>query len=122
MFPSKAWTNAKDVKPATNEQRVLLFKKMQEAGYQWYAGKKELKKIQSHYDIANFQPKQWVLVRDYNDGEWNLTMFSYLHRGSSFLFTCINGVSFKQCIPLEGNEKLLGTTDMPSEEYINWKT
>ena len=32
--------------PATSEQRVLLFKKLQEAGYQWYAGKKELKKIQ----------------------------------------------------------------------------
>lgn len=32
-------------RPATEKQRVLLFKKMQEAGYQWYAGKKELRKI-----------------------------------------------------------------------------
>lgn len=111
-----------DVVPATKEQRDRLFDKMKEAGYTWDADNKELKKIPKHYDIANFQPKQWVLVRDRNDWEWNLTMFSYLHRGSSFLFICINGVSFKQCIPLEGNEKLLGTTDMPSEEYINWKT
>lgn len=33
--------------PATKEQRVLLFQKMKEAGYEWDADKKELKKIES---------------------------------------------------------------------------
>lgn len=32
--------------PATKEQRDLLFSKMKEAGYEWDAGKKELKKIE----------------------------------------------------------------------------
>lgn len=36
----------KDVKPATKEQRDLLFQKMKEAGYEWDAEKKELKKIE----------------------------------------------------------------------------
>lgn len=107
-------------KPATKEQRDLLFAKMKEAGYEWDADKKELKKIQSHYDIAYFQPKQWVLVRDDDEWEWALTRFGYLSNGSASLFVCINGASFQQCIPFEGNEHLLGTTDMPSEEYINW--
>lgn len=73
-----------------------------------------------HYDIKNFKPKQWVLVRDDDEWEWALTRFSYLSNGSASLFVCINGASFQQCIPFEGNEHLLGTTDMPSEEYINW--
>ena len=34
-----------DLKPATKEQRDLLFAKMKEAGYEWDAEKKELKKI-----------------------------------------------------------------------------
>ena len=44
MFPSKAWTSIKDVKPATIEQRHLLFSKIREVGYQWDAEKKELRK------------------------------------------------------------------------------
>ena len=35
-----------DACPATKEQRNLLFKKMHEAGYEWDAEKKELKKIE----------------------------------------------------------------------------
>ena len=36
-----------DVKPATKEQRELLFTKMKESGYEWNADKKELKKIEN---------------------------------------------------------------------------
>ena len=35
------------VKPPTKEQRDLLFRKMKEAGYEWDAEKKELKKIEN---------------------------------------------------------------------------
>lgn len=34
------------VHPATKEQRDLLFQKMKEAGYEWDADKKELKKVE----------------------------------------------------------------------------
>ena len=37
--------DVEDVKPATKEQRDLLFEEMHEAGYEWDAEKKELKKI-----------------------------------------------------------------------------
>ena len=39
-----SWENVKSVKPATKEQRDLLFAKMHEAGYEWNADKKELTK------------------------------------------------------------------------------
>ena len=37
------WADNKFIKPATKEQRELLFQKMKESGYEWDAEKKELK-------------------------------------------------------------------------------
>ena len=42
-----------EIKPATKEQRELLFEKMKEAGYEWDAYKKELKKIEQ-------KPAEWT--------------------------------------------------------------
>ena len=71
----------------------------------------------SHYFIQYFKPKQWVLVRNCDNQTWCLSIFSHMDMG---FYVCINREDFRQCIPLEGNEKLLGTTDMCPEEYINW--
>ena len=54
--------NSGDVIPATKEQRDLLFAKMKEAGYEWDADKKELKKIEQ-------KPSAWgkeddIMLRD----------------------------------------------------------
>ena len=117
-----------DVIPATKEQRDLLFAKMKEAGYEWDANKKELRKIKPHYDISNFKPHydisnfkpfDKVLVKYYNDENWKCGLFSHLSTNSGAKFVCV-GSTYVQCIPFDGNEHLLGTTDMPSEEYINW--
>lgn len=40
--------NDEDVKPATKEQRDILFQKMKESGYEWDDIKKELKKIEQN--------------------------------------------------------------------------
>lgn len=45
-------------KPATKEQRDLLFQKMKEAGYKWDVDEKKLKKIEQ-------EPAEWS-VEDYN--------------------------------------------------------
>ena len=39
------WCHSDEVRPATKEQRELLFKKMEEAGYEWDAEKKDEVKI-----------------------------------------------------------------------------
>jgi len=106
--------------PATKEQRDLLFKKMKEAGYTWDEKKKVLKKIQPHYDIANFKPFDKVLVRDADDGKWRCNWFShYSGDGGVYRFVTTK-CRYAQCIPFEGNEHLLGTTDMCDKMYINW--
>ena len=43
-----------DIRPATKEQRDLLFQKMKEAGYEWNANKKELKKIELKPMLSDF--------------------------------------------------------------------
>ena len=42
-----------EIKPATKEQRDLLFQKMHKDGYEWDAEKKELKKIENASDNEN---------------------------------------------------------------------
>ena len=111
-----------NILPATKEQRNLLFQKMKEAGYQWDADKKELKKIKPHYDISNFHAGMPVLVRETSLNAWQYVPFShcYIVGDGSTRFNA-GLVGFTQCIPFEGNEHLLGTTNMPDECYINWR-
>lgn len=47
------WEAAGGVKPATKEQRDLLFQKMKESGYEWDAEKKELKEISQEYPLTS---------------------------------------------------------------------
>ena len=109
-------------RPATPKERTLLFTKMKEEGYQWDAGKKELRKIKPHYDISNFRAGMPVLVRDGegDDDEWTYALFSHYNSNRNEYKFSASGDVFLQCIPFEGNEHLLGTTDMCDEQYINW--
>jgi co-chaperonin GroES (HSP10) len=60
----KNWYFGKEaiVYPATKEQRELLFQKMKEAGYEWDAEKKELKKIEQK-PADKIEPK-------FHEGDW----------------------------------------------------
>ena len=46
LIPYTNLVSREDATPATKEQRDLLFQKMKEAGYEWDAEKKELKKVE----------------------------------------------------------------------------
>lgn len=64
---------------------------------------------------------QPVLVRDnitplYNTAQkWEYSIYAYYDFDENQYIT-INGYEWDQCIPYEGNEKLLGTYENPSEE------
>ena len=58
------WNNNYKVYPATKEQRDLLFAKMKEAGYEWNAEKKELKKI-AQKSVTDFSDiRTWKYIVD----------------------------------------------------------
>ena len=65
-------------KPATKEQRDLLFQKMKESGYEWDNGKKELKKVEQKPD-DNVEPKfkvgDWIVENDINRNPVQITSF-----------------------------------------------
>ena len=73
-----------------------------------------------HYDISNFNPFDKVLERNYDTDSWTADLFShYVDDEDGKAFVTIRSYR-NQCIPFEGNEHLLGTTDMCDEQYINW--
>lgn len=58
-----------------------------------------------------FKPFDKVLVRDDEDDFWRASVFSH-KRGNEYAY-CSAGHMWRQCIPYEGNEHLLGTIDTP---------
>ena len=57
--------SASDCKPATKEQRDLLFQKIKETGYEWDVDKKELKKLDL---VPNKKPiLEGLKMKTYND-------------------------------------------------------
>lgn len=67
----------------------------------------------------NFSPKQWVLVRDNDKQKWSLAIFSHYDKESIYSpYRMLLNVGFKQCIPYDGNEQLLNTTNNYVEPYI----
>lgn len=61
-----------------------------------------------------FKPFDKVLVRDDDSGEWCLGLYAYCVKPR--FHRMVGGEYFEQCIPYDGNEHLLGTTDKPNEE------
>lgn len=70
-----------DLKPATKEQRDLLFQKMHETGYDWNANKKELVTIKDDINKPKFNIGDWVVdkngtvhqILSYKDGIYKHT-------------------------------------------------
>jgi hypothetical protein len=69
-----------------------------------------------HYAISNLKPFDKVLVRQDDSCTWGVSFFSRYDG----MFMCCSNVCFTQCIPFEGNEHLLGTSDPCDEMFINW--
>lgn len=59
---------------------------------------------------TELKPFDKVLVRDSDDCNWVCDIFSHLEEKEGGIFACI-GTWWRQCIPYEGNEHLLGTTN-----------
>lgn len=72
------------------------------------------------YLVKNFKRRDVVLCRDAENEEWNIT--SFVAKGNEqYPFQC-SFYRWKYCIPYEGNEHLLGTTDTPERYNPNKNT
>lgn len=97
----------KHIQPITETQRMILFDALAKEGKYWDAEKKQVIDVKLEIKL---QPFDKVLVRDSEDREWRISLFGY--KDNSYYY-CINGYSWKQCIPYKGNEHLLGTKNNP---------
>lgn len=63
-----------------------------------------------------FKPFDKVLVRDHVNAEWRADFFSHTVTDSDgYVFKAISAC-WRQCIPFEGNEHLIGTCDSPDKD------
>ena len=58
---------------------------------------------------CSLKPFDKVLGRNSNDLSWIIDFFSSYKENASYPYLCLNNC-YRQCIPYEGNEHLLGTT------------
>ena len=93
---------------SADEWRELVYKQI-------FGGKYNTDTLQVEKSTCSFRPFDKVLVRD-NEGQiWNANYFSYYRENNKdFLYACMDN-PYRFCIPYEGNEHLLGTTDPYTE-------
>lgn len=108
---------------ATEEEKEKLFKAIKDSGYKWNAESKTLEKLKKEkFDLTTLVPfESRVLVRDTNTQTWEGAFYSHYDVKDTHPYHCILFGRFKQCIPFEGNEHLLGKTDDCDEYYKIWK-
>lgn len=76
--------------------------------------------VPNKFDINTLKPFEGrVLVRDDGYSSWRPDLWALYDKGHKFPYITI-GCRYRQCIPYEGNEHLLGKTDDCSEYYKNW--
>lgn len=92
-------------RPATDSERQKLFDSLEKKNKAWDAEKKQIVDIKKE---LQFKPFEKVLVRDSYDDMWRTSFFSHIKEDNGKYVT--TGLSWKFCIPYEGNEHLLGTT------------
>lgn len=91
---------------ATDEEIQQLFSALKKENKAWDADKKMFVDLKPK---AELKPFDKVLVRDNEDDIWELSLFGY--KDDERYYRCDNGIPWIQCIPYDGNEHLLGTTN-----------
>lgn len=83
----------------------MTFKEfMKEVGYNLLTTFWEDFSIADKYGIVGVKDT----VRASNLGNWNLHLFARV-REEEYKYECLGGLRYKECIPYQGNEHLLGT-------------
>lgn len=73
--------------------------------------------VPDKFDPTTLKPFDKVLTRCSSLEKWRIQFFEKFDKTCSFPFICVGYNKYKQCIPYEGNEHLLDTTDSCSEYY-----
>ena len=97
----------KDLILATEKERNKFHSALVREGYKY--DKKQRKLVKQEV-----KPYDKVLVRDNNEQAWKAAFFSHYNLKNPNYQYITTLSEYKMCIPYEGNEYLLGTTDSPT--------
>lgn len=100
-----------DFRIATEAEKQRLFDALKKDGKRWNADKKCIEDIKKEYQ---FKPFDRVLVRDDIEDLWEINFFSHKANKDEYGYRCLD-CYYIYCIPYEGNEELLGTTNSPKQ-------
>lgn len=95
---------------ATELEKQQLFNAIAKKGNRWDSKKKELVDFKPKVKLKPFDK---VLVRDSESDKWRANLFSYVDKDKCYHCVYANWL---HCIPYDGNEHLLGTTNN-SDKY-----
>lgn len=93
-----------DINFASIEERNKLFSALVREGYRYDEKRYRLIK-------QKFKPFDKVLMRNEDNQPWRACLFSHYREDLACPYVCVGCSAYKQCIPYEGNEYLLGTTN-----------
>lgn len=97
------------LRPATDSEKQQLFDALAKKNKRWDSEKKQIVDLKPKFD--ELKPFDNVLVRHQKTEEWRANIFSHTDKTDEYLdYVCVNG-RWEFCIPYEGNESLLGTTN-----------
>lgn len=96
--------NPNRLRLATEAEKKQLFDALAKEGKAWDSEKKTIVNLKPKIELKPFDK---VLVRDFKDQAWQVSLFGYKDANNYY---CCNGSCWNQCIPYIGNESLLGTT------------
>ena len=79
--------------------------------------------ITTKFDVTKLKPFDKVLVRERIGGRWHQSFFGYHTEGGQWFgdFVTFDDKQWVQCIPYEGNEHLVNTSDDCSSFYETWE-
>lgn len=66
-------------------------------------------------NTPQFKPFDRVICRDEENCVWTANLFSHMIPCLEYQYCVVGGARYAQCIPYEGNEHLIGTTEKPKE-------
>lgn len=98
------WTTD-NMRLATNKEKKILLGALSEENKCWNFKKKCIET-----KTLIFKHFEKVLVRDSSNELWKADLFSHRTGDKDYPYQCCNQM-WKQCIPFEGNEHLLGTIE-----------
>lgn len=103
------WANIRGVNFATEYKRGILVEKLRLVD-----SDKALEILKTYFkdeeskDARNLKPFDRVLVKSFDQTEWNISLFHKIEKdGEDTVYRCLDGGVWDQCIPYEGNEYLL---------------